>query len=217
MSWKIRHEGSPKAVENLTLDQIIEGLQDGLWEVTDEVMGPGDTEWVTIENHPKLEEIAMDIEPPPPKRDVDESRLDMTPLIDVCLVLLIFMVLTISYGAIQKQLEAAQVAAEGEHTKLRQVPEKVAKQTMIIVKATMENDKPVIRVEDKVVPEEALAGEMRLLHSRKPDLLIEWGPGVRRKTIVVIQDAAAAAEITKIYVQAPKDLLIPAPPPPPNP
>ena len=38
MSWKIRHEGSPKAVENLTLDQIIEGLQDGLWEVTDEVI-----------------------------------------------------------------------------------------------------------------------------------------------------------------------------------
>jgi biopolymer transport protein ExbD len=215
MSWKIRHEGSPKAVENLTLDQIIEGLQDGLWEVTDEVMGPTDTEWVAIENHPKLEEIAIDVEPPQPKRDVDESRLDMTPLIDVCLVLLIFMVLTISYGAIQKQLDAAQVAAEGPKGQLRQVKDSVAKQTMIIVKATMENDKPVIRVEDKVVPEEALAGELRLLTSRKPELLIEWGPGVRRKTIVVIQDAAAAAQIQKIYVQAPKDMLNqPAPPPP---
>ena len=38
MSWKIRHEGSPKSMEGLTPAQVVEGLQDGLWEATDEVM-----------------------------------------------------------------------------------------------------------------------------------------------------------------------------------
>ncbi len=207
MDWKIRHQGSPKAVENVTLDQIVEGLQDGLWEPSDEVMGPGETEWVAIESHPKLEEVAADIEPPPPKQETDESRLDMTPLIDVCLVLLIFMVLTISYAAVQKQLEAAQVTAEKQEGRLKPVNIKVAKETMIMVKASMENDQPVIRVEDQVVPEADLASVMRQLSSRKPQVLIQWEPGVRRKTIVAIQDAATAANITKLYVQAPKDLV----------
>src|SRR5262245_16494542 len=58
MSWRIRHEGSPRAVEGLTLSQIVQGLQDGAWEPTDEVRGPKDTRWVAIENHPQLEEVA---------------------------------------------------------------------------------------------------------------------------------------------------------------
>ena len=48
MSWKIRHEGSPQSIDNLTLEQVVEGLQDGHWEATDEVMGPQDTEWVAV-------------------------------------------------------------------------------------------------------------------------------------------------------------------------
>jgi biopolymer transport protein ExbD len=155
MSWKIRHQGSPKAVENLTLQQIVEGLQDGLWEPTDEVMGPGEAQWVAIESHPKLEEIAAEIEPPPPRSESDETRLDMTPLIDVCLVLLIVMILTISYTAVQKQLEAAQVPREDQKKRqIRKVNIDEAKKAMIIVRVSMENDKPMIRVEDQVVPED---------------------------------------------------------------
>src|SRR5260370_30512233 len=98
MNWKIRHEGSPKAVEDLTLPEVLEGLQDGLWEPTDEVMGPDDQAWIAIENHPQLEEVAADLELPPGPSHHDETHLDMTPLIDVCLVLLIFFILTTSYA-----------------------------------------------------------------------------------------------------------------------
>jgi hypothetical protein len=54
--WKVRHQGSPSALGDLTLAQVAEGLADGQWEPTDEVMGPGDTTWVPIESHPQLEE-----------------------------------------------------------------------------------------------------------------------------------------------------------------
>ena len=63
MTWKIRHQGSPRSIEGLTADQVVEGLQDGLWETTDEVMGPNDERWQEIENHPQFEEMAADIEP----------------------------------------------------------------------------------------------------------------------------------------------------------
>src|SRR6516162_1892381 len=106
MSWKVRHEGSPQSIEGLTLTQVVEGLQDGQWVPTDEVMGPTDHDWQSIDNHPALEEAAAEVMPPPQVHE-DETRLDMNPLIDVCLVLLIFFILTMSYGALEKILEAA--------------------------------------------------------------------------------------------------------------
>src|SRR5260370_2783852 len=68
-------------------------------------MGRQDTGWVAIESHPDCAGAAADIEPPPAKIHEDETRLDMNPLIDVCLVLLIFFILTTSYAALQKVLD----------------------------------------------------------------------------------------------------------------
>ena len=51
--------------------------------------------------------------------------------------------------------------------------------------------------------------------SGKTELLIEPGPGVRRKTIVAIQDAAGGARIDKIHILASGALGgSPAPPKP---
>src|SRR5713101_8721552 len=105
MTWKIRHQGSPRSVEGLTLTEVAEGLQEGQGEPDDEVKGPEDKEWVAIENHPQFEELAADLEPPPGGHEVDETRLDMNPVIDVALVLLVFFMLTASYAAIQRVLE----------------------------------------------------------------------------------------------------------------
>src|SRR5258708_16016416 len=104
MSWTIRHEGSPRSVEGLTAAQVIEGLQEGQWEPTDEVRGPDDGIWLPIENHPQFAELAAEIEPEHLGRREDETRLDMNPLIDVCLVLLIFFILTTTYPPLQKIL-----------------------------------------------------------------------------------------------------------------
>ena len=112
MSWKVRHEGSPQHIEVPGVPEIVEGMQSGLWEPTDEVMDPQSATWVAIENHPQLEEIAADIEPSPPTFHDDETHLDMTALIDVCLVLLIFFILTTSYAALQRILETPGASAD---------------------------------------------------------------------------------------------------------
>src|SRR4051812_36025306 len=98
MSWQVRHQGSPRVVRNLTLPQIVEGLRDGLWEPTDEVMGPGETRWRPLESHPQLEEIVLALEPPAAAHPPEATSIDMNALIDVCLVLLIFFILTTSYA-----------------------------------------------------------------------------------------------------------------------
>src|SRR5438105_15821907 len=112
MTWRIRHQGSPRAVEGLSLAEVVEGLQDGLWEPTDEVMGPLDRDWVALENHPQFADTALDVDVHPPRHYDDETHLDFNPLIDVCLVLLIFFILTTSYAALQKVLPMPGVSAQ---------------------------------------------------------------------------------------------------------
>lgn len=200
MSWKVRHQGSPKALEGLALPQVVEGLQDGLWDPTDEVMGDEETEWTAIENHPALAEVAADLEPLPAKSHEDETRLDMNPLIDVALVLLIFFILTTSYAALQKVLEMpGTTAKDGTHRPPAVTPEQVS-EFMIRVSARMEGGKPLIKVEDEVVPRENLGEQLtRLarLNPRKAYLLMDV-QDVDMQTVVDIQDAAKEAGLQKI-------------------
>jgi biopolymer transport protein ExbD len=205
MSWSVRHQGSPKAVENLTLAQIVEGLQDGLWEVTDEVKGPDDDAWVPIEMHPQLEEVVADIEPPPPPHQEDETRLDMTPLIDVCMVLLIFFILTITQATLVKQLEAANLGPQG----IKVIKQGQAEATMVYLKVTMENGAPVIRLGDKVIAEQDLEAELyrAVAATKKTDLLLDCDSDVREKIVVEIQDAAKGAGIQRVNVAVPKNLV----------
>ena len=202
MTWKIRHEGSPRSIEGLTMPQLVEGLQDGLWEPTDEVMGPEDRQWVAIENHPQLAETAADLEPPPPKVHEDEARLDMNPLIDVALVLLIFFILITSYVALQKVLEMPDYTTKDVDGKIVPVkkPQRLYDLT-IKVKAVEEDGKPVIYVEEKKVGLESLVDELHsyVRKTQKTQLLIDaqkvdWG------TVVAIQDAAKGAGIERAYL-----------------
>src|SRR5437660_607486 len=105
MSWQLRHEGWPQPLKDLSLQQIADGLRDGDWETTDEVLGPGDAQWGKIETHPKLADIAEEVLAPPPVRHEDPASIDMNALIDVCLVLLIFYMITAAYAAlVQKSI-----------------------------------------------------------------------------------------------------------------
>lgn len=199
MTWKIRHQGSPQLVEGLTLPQVVEGLQDGQWEPTDEVMGPNEGQWVALENHPQLAEVAADYEPPPPPSHEDETRLDMNPLIDVALVLLIFFILTTTYETMRKVLEMPSMSSDQVEGKLTEVAPEVVKDLMIVVEARQEDGKPIVRVEGKEVAlpelETALKGYVR---QRKTELLID-AAGVEWGTVVAIQDAARGAGIQKAH------------------
>jgi biopolymer transport protein ExbD len=204
MSWKIRHEGSPTAVEGLTLEQLIAGLRQGHWESTDEVMGPGESEWVAIENHPQLGEVAAEMEPPPPRTYDDETHLDMNAMIDVCLVLLVFFILTTSYAALQKQLEAPSVGDKKDKN-IKVVKQAEVKEKMIAVRARMENGKPVVSVQDQPVDLDALPAMLRSLvqSSNKRTLLLDHDDLVTQDTVVRIIDAAKGAGVDKIQLQIP--------------
>lgn len=202
MNWKVRHEGSPQSVE-LSFSQLEDGLADGLWEPTDEVMGPEDHDWVAIENHPALAELAAELEPPPPKTYDDETRLDMNALIDVTLVLLVFFILTTTVAAIQQRLEAPTVE-EGKAGVAVVTKEEVA-QSMIHVTAKMENDQAVIRIEDKIVEPVRLLRELKAFvgKSKKTTLLLEHDDNVPQDVVVQILDAARGAGMDRVRMLVP--------------
>ena len=204
MSWSVRHEGSPLSIEGLNSAQVIEGLQDGLWDPTDEVRAPTDAEWTAIENHPKFAEIAADLEPPPAKYHPDETRLDMNPLIDVALVLLIFFILTTSYAAIQKVLELPQTTSKEVKGVLTFTKKQIADVT-IKVEAKMEGDKPVILIEDEPVDVKYLVPALRryVRDTSKTNISLT-AQGVDWGTVVAIQDAAKGAGVQKAFLVMPK-------------
>ena len=196
-TWKVRHEGSPQSIDGLSFEQVADGLRDGLWEPTDEVMGPTESNWVAIENHPQLAETAADIEPPLPPQHDDETRLDMNPLIDVALVLLVFFILTTTYETIRKVIDAPGTALQQDtNSSLPKIDAEKAKR-MVKVKAYKENGKTTIEVEGQPVEEKDLERVLsRWISDQRNEVLIdakdvEWG------TLVAIQDAAKGAGAVK--------------------
>jgi biopolymer transport protein ExbD len=211
MSWQVRHEGSPRVVRNLTLEQIVAGLRDGLWEPTDEVLGPGETHWRPIEAHPQLAEIAFDLEPPRPMHHPEATSLDMNALIDVCLVLLIFFILTTSYAnLVQKVVPMPSEIFASAKQRTATVEEVNAK--MIRLQAIGDKSgKPLVRIQDQTV--DVLAADGQSIDGTKLQAaLVPYvrGEGHKRTllmdarevswdTVVQIQDAARASGITTIH------------------
>jgi biopolymer transport protein ExbD len=196
MKWKIRHQGSPSAVEGLSVADIVQGLQDDTYEPTDEVMGPADSDWVTLESHPQFAEVVADLEPPGPRVEIDETRLDMNPVIDVALVLLIFFMLTTSYAALRRALELPTGITRNKQGHWKYTPEKV-NELLIKVKARPgDNGDTQFFVEDDEVDRKYLRAAISkyVKEKRKTEMLIDakdvdWG------AIVAIQDAGQGAGI----------------------
>ncbi len=197
----------------MTLAQIAEGLRDGLWEPTDEVRGPGEQSWQAIENHPRLAEIAEEIEAPPLIHREEGTNLDFNALIDVCLVLLIFFILTTSYAAtVQKVVPLPMLKADGG--KARIITVKDVKERMIRVQASVNQaGTPVLRINNQPVQVLAADGQSvdpDLLRDalgpflkgeeRKTEILLD-AQGISWGTVIAIQDGAKAAGIQAIHYQ----------------
>jgi biopolymer transport protein ExbD len=185
MTWQVRHEGSPRAVTGLTVQQIADGLRDGLWEPTDEVMGPSDRAWRAIESHPQFAEVIADLEPPLHHRQ-EPTSLDMTALIDVCLVLLIFFILTTTYAAAVQKVVPLPTAREDTNQKARKTTLKEIRERMIRVQAYLDKaGKPVVHVENQAIPVLADDGET-IDVTKVRDALKPYVRGENRKTEVLL-------------------------------
>jgi biopolymer transport protein ExbD len=199
--WKVRHEGSPEHVE-VPFAVLAQGLADGDWELTDEVQGPEDASWTLIEEHPALAELAAEIEEPPPASHDEEANIDMTALIDVCMVLLIFTILTTTVAAIQKQLEAP--TAEKGKAGVRVVSKEQVAEQMIHVVAKVVDGQARITVEDREVSLDGLRAELRkYATATRSGLLLEHDDLVPQDIVVQIIDKAKGAGLSKVHMLVP--------------
>lgn len=220
MPWQVRHEGSPRVVRNLTPQQIVEGMRDGLWEPTDEVQGPGESRWRSIEAHPQFAEAALDLEPPRPTHHPEATSLDMNALIDVCLVLLIFFILTTSYANLVQKVVPVPTETEANATKTRAVKTitvRDIKSRMIRLQVGVDRSgKPLLHIENQPVDAftadgkgidvgkvEAALKPLVRGEGHKKELLMD-ARGVSWETVIQIQDAARAAGIHTIHYARPK-------------
>jgi biopolymer transport protein ExbD len=199
MSYSIRHQGSPRSVPGLTLAEVAEGLQEGQWEPDDEVKGPKDLDWVAIENHPDFEELAADLEPPPGGHEVDETRLDMNPVIDVALVLLVFFMLTASYAAIQRVLQMPSGVRKASG-RLVYTKDQIKEMLIKVTARPGDAGETVYQVETEPVDEKYLRFVIAkyVKEKNKTELVID-AKGVEWAAVVAIQDAAQGAGVQRAF------------------
>lgn len=210
MAWQMRHQGSPKAVQGLTVPQIVQGLRDGAWTATDEVKGPKDDGWTALEAHPQFAEVVEELDENAPKVHEDETRLDMNALIDVTLVLLIFFILTTTRTvAVQKIIPLPTLTDAKKGTKVYQADQ--VKKYMIRLKVAgagekgtsfhLESQAVEVMNPDKTLNKEKLAKALGPLvrgQTPKTEMVLDaqdvsWG------MVVSIQDAAKAAGVRVVH------------------
>lgn len=198
-TWLVRAEGAQTASALRSPAEVLAGLRDGIFTTTDEVKGPDDREWVAIETHPVFAEAAEDIAELP-EEPHDETHLDMNPLIDVCLVLLIFFILTITYDSLRRSIDIPHDNNEEKGTPIPKVDLNEMKDKIFRVTAKMDGDKVVIKVEDKVTPLEGLQAEIeRVIKSTgRREMFLDVDGNVPWGTQTGILDAAKGARVTNI-------------------
>lgn len=200
--WKMRHLGSTNATGNLTPEQIVEGVKEGLWDATDEVQSPVETTWTTLELHPQFQEVMAELEPEDRLTHDEEARLDMNPLIDVALVLLIFFILTTTYEEMRKELPSPPPSPKSQ--KAAPLTQQELDQIVIRSSVVMESGKPVYRIADEVIEEgnlqERLERAIKERDGKIRKLAVEIGPGVPWRSFIALQDAATGAQIDETII-----------------
>jgi biopolymer transport protein ExbD len=156
--WLVRPEGSPQAIQLSSVEQVLAGIREGHWLPSDEVKGPGEDQWRSIDTHPQLADSVVEWLTPPRVQE-DETHLDMNPLIDVCLVLLIFFILTITYASLERAIDVPPLNPDQKGP--TQINYKDIKDQVFVVTARMDGDRPVVRIEKQEVPISQIAQEMK--------------------------------------------------------
>jgi biopolymer transport protein ExbD len=124
------------------------------------------------------------------------------------MVLLIFFILTTSYAALQKMLEASDLTSD-DKTKVAVVKQKVVQDKMIVVTIKQDGGESVIAVEGDKVPKERLEGLLTALvkRSNKTEMLLDYDPQVPHGVVIAVLDAAKGAGILKVHTVVPPEEL----------
>ena len=142
-AWLVRQEGSTQTYALPTVAAVLTALRDGNFVPADEVKGPAEPDWQPLETHPAFADTALDLEPEP-EESGDDTTLDMNPLIDVCLVLLIFFILTITYATLERALSVPEDNADDKASPKVNLNE--IKDRVFIVQVKMDGETPIIQM-----------------------------------------------------------------------
>lgn len=209
MAWRLRHEGSPHPVpQPLTGEQIVEGLKDGVYATTDEVRGPNDAKWISIESHPHFSEVSEVIQAIEDEagHEAEDNNIDMNPLIDVCLVLLVFFILATTMSVMEKMMRLPPNAPQD--SKPREVKESDAKQ-YIMLKIDKKGTATNFNVNGYDIPgndaetEGKLLRELeRLVKEGKTTMILDMAPTVEFNAYTLSVDVATQAQIKTILTKS---------------
>ena len=188
--------------ENLpNAERVLEGLRDGDWDESDDVRGPGELHWMPISDHPHFADAVAEMGPPPPE-PVDESRLDMNPMIDVALVLLIFFILTATYTSMRRSIELPPAPTEEGMNKNPPPKDKDIQDRVFRVKVSMDaNGSTIVKIEERTVSLENIDREFKdhVRTTGRKEMHLTVADDVAWGTEAKIYDAARGAEIHQIY------------------
>lgn len=205
MAWRLRHEGSPQPIPTpLTSEQIVDGLRDGVYATSDEVRGNGTEKWTRLEAHPHFAEVAEVIQEIEDEKshEIEDNNIDMNPLIDVCLVLLVFFILATTMSVMEKVMRLPDNQAENKKPR-ELTPEQAQK--FIMVRVERKGSGTVFKVNDYETTEQNLTRELeRMKKEGKSDMILDIGPGVDFGSYTIAVDKAREARIEKILTKSPQ-------------
>jgi biopolymer transport protein ExbD len=195
--WLVRPEGSPQAIRLASAEEVLTGIREGHWLPSDEVQGPGENQWRSIDTHPQFADSVAEWLTPPRLHE-DETHLDMNPLIDVCLVLLIFFILTITYASLERAIDVPPLNPDKKGP--AQVNYKDIKDQVFVVTARMDGNRPVVRIEKQEVPIHQIAKEMkRIIDSTgRREMVLDVDKAVPWGIVTAILDAAKGNGVRNI-------------------
>lgn len=202
-AWLLRLSGDPEPRALDAPEKVLDGLRDGDWEPSDEVRGPGERLWVPIEEHPAFAD-AVAAMGPRPVEPADETTLDMNPLIDVALVLLIFFILTATVATLRRTIDVPPPQTDEAGAP---VPQSAVEDRVFTVMVTLdEQEKPVVQLEQRVILYDRLVEEFKevVRVTGRKEMLLKMHNDVTWETEVQIRSAAAAAAVNHIYMPAKK-------------
>lgn len=198
--WQVRLEGILEPLQLSAPEKVLEGLRDGDWDASDEVRGPADTDWTAIEEHPTFADAVAEMGPPPPIPE-DETRLDMNPLIDVSLVLLIFFILTTSYATLRRVLALPPPPKE-DSTATAKPDKNPLEDRVFRVKISTEGERAVITLDGNPVEmaklKSSIEDVMRL--SGKREMYLTVTDDVYWEDEAKVHDAAKGAGVHQIHM-----------------
>jgi biopolymer transport protein ExbD len=199
-NWEVRLAGTTASFSVSGPKAVLEGLQNGDWDPSDEVRTPSSELFQPIEEHPVFREIVAEMAPPPSEKP-DETHLDMNPLIDVALVLLIFFILTTSYASLKRAIDLPPAPDPEAGTTREVVKKEEIEDRSFRMKITMDGEKPIIRLEERVVLEDEINQVVRdhVQATGRKELFLSVSDDVPWGIEAKVYDAAKGAGVRQIY------------------